>query len=71
MVHSGVAFVLRERNGRFILDVDMSDARRRMFYRPNAVEHELLMEHVGERVHVTVENGEVTRVKHLPITARE
>ena len=55
-----VATLLRERNGRFALEVETD--RKRMYYRPSSTDHELLMEHLGERVHVTIEHGEISRV---------
>ena len=57
------ATIIRERWGRFTLDVDVGQKRVRMYYRPPPKDFDECAARIGERVRVAIENGSVTEIE--------
>lgn len=61
-LHHTDALLLRERNGRFALKVEIGARSVHMYYRPSDVEGVELVARIGERVRVTIEHGGITQI---------
>lgn len=58
-----VAIIIRERWGRFTIDVDVGHKSARMYYRPAPEDFDECAARIGERVRVAIENGRITDVE--------